>query len=84
MKNFLLGVFTFCLLSFSAISTDIMTIKPATPKHILVKSFPNEYSSQNVADFIKTNCIQGWILKSVEGANYGQTPSTWIVVMEKY
>jgi hypothetical protein len=27
---------------------------------------------------------KGWILKEVEGANDGQSASTWLVVMEKY
>ena len=61
-----------------------MTVKPAPPKLFTVKSFRYESDSENVASYIKDQIKKGWILKEVEGANYEQHTTTWIVVMEKY
>lgn len=85
MKNifyFLLGLLLVVLTSATTVS--VMTVKPETPKHYIIKSFPNEVGSDDVADFIKSNVTKGWILKSVSAANYGTMNSCWVVVLEKY
>jgi hypothetical protein len=86
MKNniafFLLGIFLIILTSATTVS--VMTVKSATPKYFIVESFKAETNSGNVALFINDKMRQGWILKSVEGANWSTNQSTWIVVLEKY
>ena len=79
---FLLGISLIVLTSAGTVS--VMTVKPATPKHFIVKSFRIESDSEDVAKYIKVQMKQGWILKEVEGANYNQEHSTWVVIMEKY
>jgi len=78
---FMLGVFLITLTSATTVS--VMTVKPATPKQFIVKDFQQQGDSKDVALFIKEQIRKGWILKSVSGANYSQTQSTWIVVLEK-
>lgn len=68
----------------SATTVSVMTVKPAKPKLTLVKSFWSENNSEQVAEYIKNKIKNGYILKSIEGANDGKYHSTWIVVMEKY
>ena len=68
----------------SATTASIMTVKPLKPKLTLVKSFLLESDSEQVAEYIKNQIKNGYILKSVEGANDGRYYSTWIVIMEKY
>jgi hypothetical protein len=68
----------------SATTVNIMTVKPAPPKLYMVKTFTKEYSCENVGNYISQQMKKGWILKEVEGANDGQSYSTWVVVMEKY
>lgn len=82
MKNFILGCL-FILLT-AAGTASIMTVKPATPKTFCTKYFSSEIDAKYVEKYIHAKMKQGWILKAVEGANYGETRSTWIVVMEKY
>lgn len=79
MKNFLLGVIVITLLSFTAINTDIITIKPAKPKEVVVGSYN---SKDDCTEGIKSYIRKGFITKSVSGTNqYGYD---WIIVMEKY
>jgi hypothetical protein len=79
---FILGVSLIILTSATTVS--VMTVKPETPKQFIIKSFIYEADSEDVAKYIKVQMKQGWILKSVEGANYSRDYSCWIVVMEKY
>lgn len=79
---FILGI-TLVILT-SATTVSVMTVKPSKPKLTLVKSFWLESDSEQVAEYIKNQIKNGYILKSVAGANDGQYNSTWIVVMEKY
>lgn len=85
MKNtfyFMLGIVLVILTSATTVS--VMTVKPAKPKLTLVKSFLSEIGSEQVAEYIKNQVKNGYILKSVEGANNGKYQSTWIIVMERY
>ena len=85
MKNtiyFMLGIALVILTSATTVS--VMTVKPEKPKLTLIKSFWLESDSEQVAKYIKNQVKNGYILKSVEGANDGQSYSTWIVIMEKY
>jgi len=81
MKNlfyFLLGVMFVALISATTVS--IMTVRPATPKSVLV--FGEEHSQRSCVKSIKEYVKQGYIVKSVAGTSqYGMS---WIVVMEKY
>lgn len=79
MKNFLLGIIVFVLLSFTAINTDIITIKPSLPKSTVVFEAS---SPTNCVKKIKEYVREGYITKSVAGSHqYGYY---WVVVMEKY
>lgn len=80
MKNFILGVLTCALLSFTSIETGIITVKPALPKSTV--SFYSErcsYGAKNLSTQISTYISKGYIVKSVTG-----TDCTYFVVMEKY
>jgi hypothetical protein len=79
---FILGIALVVLTSATTVS--IMTVRPAQPKQFMVKNFINETDCEQVGIYIKQQIKKGWILKEVEGANYGQYSSTWVVVMEKY
>jgi len=78
MKNsiliFLLGVFV--TISIAATTTSLMTIKPAVPKSVIVKTF---YIPTKAELFIKQKIKEGYIYKSAYAEN-----SYWLVVMEKY
>ena len=82
ITNIILGILLVALIS--ATTANIMTVKPAKPRYTQIKYFTNEYDAENVAYYIETKIERGWILKEVEAANYSQSRSTWIVVMEKY
>jgi len=86
MKNqiltFLLGIFI--TVSLASTTSNLLTVKPASPKYIIVQPFPREDNSVVVSKFINKKIKEGWLLKEVEGANYSEGFSTWIVVMEKY
>lgn len=84
MKNFLIGASVFTLLSFGAVKTELLTVKPAKASQTIVKDFRYQDDSYNIAIYIRTKIQEGWQLKLVEGTNNGQYNSTWIVVMEKY
>ncbi len=88
MKNTIYFILGICLVVLTSASTvSIMTVKPATPKYIMVKSFrPSLHLNADVKDignYIQENTQNGWILKSnsisvTNGYVYA------IVVMEKY
>lgn len=85
MKNvfyFVLGIAL--VITTSATTVSVMTVKNAPPKLFIVKSFGFESDSENVAIYIKDQMKKGWILKEFEGANDGEYHSTWVVIMEKY
>jgi hypothetical protein len=75
--HFLLGVMFVALISATTVS--IMTVRPATPKSVLVFGADSQNSCVNsIKEYVK----QGYIVKSVAGTSqYGMS---WIVVMEKY
>lgn len=67
------------IVMISATTVNVMTVKPATPKVVLVENFKLSGSAK---EFIKEGYKKGFQLKSI------QTNSddfyNWIVVMEKY
>lgn len=79
---FLLCVFA--AISIAASTTDLMTVKPATPKAVLVKDFRAMFSLEDeVRDYVKANVAKGYIVKSImiwDDENW----SKGVVVMEKY
>lgn len=77
---FILGIALVVLTSATTIS--VMTVKPATPKYFIVKSFSNENYCKPQADYIREMMKKGWILKSQSLA--GRSYLCGIVVMEKY
>lgn len=81
MKNhiisFLLGVATLLCIGAGLATTDIITVKPATPKSTVVKVI---YSSTNVPDFIIPYAKKGYIVKSCTSSG----TASWIVILEKY
>jgi len=78
MKNFILGV-SVCFCLAAGVNSEILTIKPATPKSVLVKLIDCDDSPLIISKYIK----KGYILKTV---SYSQTSSSdkVILVMEKY
>lgn len=83
--SFLLGGFVFLSVGAGiATSTDILTVKPASPKSIIVKTFNENY---NIVDeqekWIRDNSAKGYILKS--NSTYAtNSQARGITVMEKY
>lgn len=78
MKNllyFLLGGLTF--ISVAAGTTEILTVKPATPKYTAVVSY--DYG-EDVERGVKLYLKSGYIVKSITSTDHDR----WIVVMEKY
>lgn len=69
MKNFLLGALVFALLSFTAVETKLLTIKPATPKSIVVLS---DYYF-NINSKIESYSKKGYIVKTMVGNSSGIT-----------
>lgn len=77
MKNnilpFLLGIFV--AISFAATTTNLLTVKPATPKSVVVY----DGDSSGRKEFIYRYVKKGYIVKTVNQiSGYG------IIVMEKY
>lgn len=75
--TFLLGIFV--AISFAATTTDLLTVKPATPRYYEVETFYGLDSTKDCAKYIKSRLKKGWILKSAISSRYD-----WVVVMEKY
>jgi hypothetical protein len=78
---FILGIALVILTSATTVS--VMTVKPATPKYFIVKSFEGESYSEIQADYIREMMKKGWILKS-QSLSGRQYTLNGIVVMEKY
>jgi hypothetical protein len=78
---FILGVSLIILTSATTVS--VMTVKPANPKYIVVKSFYENLGSDVQANFIRDMMSKGWILRSQSLAGKQYTLHG-IVVMEKY
>jgi hypothetical protein len=84
MKNvfyFVLGIALVILTS--ATTANLITVKPANPKYIVVKSFYDDLGSSRQANFIRDMMSKGWILRSQSLAGKQYTLHG-IVVMEKY
>ena len=81
MKNFILGCLLVILTSATIgintnINTNILTVKPATPKSIVIFEDYYIYSKEK----IKSYCRKGYIVKSTVYIG----DFTVLVVMEKY
>ena len=80
MKNniliFLLGIFVTISIAATVPNTGLFTIKPATPKSVVVETF---YMPSQAKFFIKQKIREGYIYKSA----YAES-SYWLIVMEKY
>jgi len=82
LLSFLLGGFVFVCVA--AGTTDIMTVKPATPKQTVVKEFRAMFGLENdVAKYVKEKVKEGYIVKSVMIWD-DETWSKGVIVMEKY
>jgi len=81
-------IFIFVLLGLFLVSANVVINKvvstPATPKIVLVKSFIVQSDATDVFAYVSARVREGFIVKSIAGANDGQTYSTWVVVLEKY
>jgi len=67
----------------SATTANLITVKPANPKYIVVKSFYEDSGPSEQANFIRDMMSKGWILRSQSLAGK-QYSLHGIVVMEKY
>lgn len=77
MKNTIyLILFIIGMILTSATTVTIMTVKPATPKHVKSQWFTSE---RDVDDYVKSNIKQGYIVKTMTMSQY-----SCYVVMEKY
>lgn len=70
---FLLGIFV--AISFAATSTQLLTVKPATPKQIYIQEF-SSYSELNY--IIQQKHKEGYIVKEITMKYSG------CIIMEKY
>ena len=78
---FMLGIALVILTSATTVS--VMTVKPATPKYVVVKQFYEDVNTNRQEKFIRNMLSKGWILKSQSLAGK-QYSLHGIVVMEKY
>ncbi|HSE99755.1 MAG TPA: hypothetical protein VLA48_02575 [Nitrososphaeraceae archaeon] len=76
ITTFLLGGLVF--ISFAAATTNIMTVKPATPKST-VSFWGYRGDPSPITAKINKYSSQGYIVKGMVGSDW-----TYIVVMEKY
>ena len=88
MKNniliFLLGVFVTISIA-ATVPNGILTIKPVTPKYVLVKPFWGMYSIQeNMTKYVIDNVKKGYIVKTLTLDSEENGYQRGIVVMEKY
>lgn len=75
---FIAGILFIALISATTIS--VMTVKPATPKGVVVLTSDSGISDIELS--IKEYVKKGYIVKSVAGTSqYGMS---WIAIMEKY
>lgn len=80
---FLLGLFV--AISFAATTNQLLTVKPAQPKSVIVKPFWGAFGiEQYMAQFIKENIRSGYIVKSFCLDSEENGYQRGIVVMEKY
>jgi hypothetical protein len=77
MKNFILGCLFVLLTSATVTQTDLLTIKPATPKSVVTKV--TRYGTETY-NFINLYVKKGYIVKSTHGDGSGN----WLIIMEKY
>lgn len=85
--TFLLGGLTFlCVGAGAATSTEILTVKPATPKTVIVKSFrsSSDLVERLQESFILDNYKKGYILKQQSITFIDGCCTVGLVVMEKY
>ena len=81
MNNFILGVLTCALLSFTSIETELITVKPATPKFTAIfYGYSSTYKIGELENKIKEYAQKGYILKQMSAGENEKI----LVVMEKY
>lgn len=80
---FLLGVLVVMTLAFN--SNELLTVRPATPKSVLVKPFWGAYGIQeDITQYVKENVRKGYILKELTLDSEENGYQRGVVVMEKY
>lgn len=82
MKNqilaFALGIFVMLSIAAGSVATDLITIKPATPKLSYVYIGSDEYT---VADRIREKMKDGYVVDKIIYSNY---QAKTILIMVKY
>ena len=81
MRNFILGCLFVLFTSATLTKTDLLTIKPATPKSVVT------YYGDNPKEFISKYTKMGYIFKHSSQSQGSNSASSWVhclVVMEKY
>ena len=73
--TFLLGVFV--TISIAATTTDLMTVKPATPKSVVIIECRSSYVNEYAKPYIK----QGYQVEYVAGAYYDYDG---LLILRKY
>lgn len=68
----------------SATTAGVMTVKPATPKSVIVKPFRSVFGiEKDVATYVTQKTKEGWILKEIAIID-DERYSKGVVVLEKY
>lgn len=81
---FLLGIFASICIGAGISNSELLIVKPATPKSTVVKQFRSMFFLENeVSDFIRSKVKEGYILKSSMIWD-DEDWSKGVVVMEKY
>lgn len=82
MKNqflaFLLGIFVMLSIAAGSVATDLVTIKPATPKFYYVYTGNEEYT---IAEKIREKMKDGYVVDKMMYSNY---QAKTILIMVKY
>jgi spore coat protein CotF len=85
MKNLFIAIAAILIMAItSATTVQIMTVRPAQPKQVLVQSFRSMMGMEReMTDYISKKTKEGWIVKSVTMMD-DESWSKGIVVLEKY
>lgn len=77
ISTFLLGILVTICIGAGVSNSELLTVKPATPKSIISEvCYHNEANS-----LIKKYALKGYMFKSYSGAG---TSNSGVLVMEKY
>jgi hypothetical protein len=85
MKNIFYFILGICLIVLTSATTySVMTIKPVTPKSVIVKPIRAMFGiEKDIAKFVEQKVKEGYIVKSISIID-DENWSKGVIVMEKY